>query len=187
MSVRNFAYDHPSYTARQAIMLGAVAAGSGGVTPNFVAHTNLQLYGVSFFQTVAGTSTATATGAAAPALALPVEVNGQIFNVVRVYNTATATTIAPALATATYGPFIAANLFANGTWTGAIGNSGQYAVNSGQYVGTSTIAANSALSNQGGVPITAGDRLFVVSGTDATAVCNYSLDYQVQPLASVQA
>lgn len=187
MSVRNFAYDHPSYTTRQAVMLGAIAAGSGGVTPNFIAHTNLQLYGVSYFMTIAGTSTATATGAASPAGATAVEVNGQIFNVVRVYNTATSTTIAPALATATYGPFIAANLFANGTWTGAVGNSGQYAVNSGQYVGTSTIAANAGISNQGGIPINAGDRLFVVSGTDATVVCNYSLDYQIQPLASVQA
>ena len=187
MSLRNFAYDHPTYVARQLVMLGAVAAGSGGVTPNLVAHTNLQLYGVSYFVTVAGTSTATATGAASPAGATAVEVNGQIFSVVRVFNTATSTAIAPALATSTFGPFIAANLFANGTWTGAIGDSGQYAINSAQFIGTATVAANSGLSNQGGVAIAPGDRIFVVSGTDATVVANYALDYQVQPLASVQA
>ena len=187
MSLRNFSYDHPSYVARQMVGPLLVAAGSGGVTPSFTAHTNLQLYGVSYVMTVAGTSTATATGAASPAGATAVEVNGQIFNVVRVYNTATATTIAPALATATYGPFIAANLFANGTWTGAVGASGQYAINSAQYVGTSTIAASALLSNQGGVPITTGDRVYIVTGTDTTAVCAYMLDYQIQPLASVQA
>ena len=187
MSLKNMAYDHPTYTARQQQLLGVVAAGNGGVTPSWFAPFNLQLYGVSYGMTIAGTSTATITGAAAPAGATAVEVNGQAFNVVRVYNTATATTIAPALATATYGPFIAANLFANGTWTGAVGDSGQYAVNSAQYVGTSTIAANSGLANAGGIPINAGDRLYVVTGTDATAVCSYALDYNIQPLASVQA
>lgn len=187
MSLRNFAYDHPSYIARQQIGPLLIVAGSGGVTPSFTAFTNLQLYGVSYVMTAAGTSTATATGAASPAGATAVEVNGQIFNVVRVFNTATATTIAPALATATYGPFIAANLFANGTWTGAVGDSGQYAINSAQLVGTATVAANSGLSNQGGAPVTTGDRIFIVSGTDATAVCAYMIDYQIQPLASVQA
>lgn len=187
MSLRNFSYDHPSYVTRQLVGPLLIVAGSGGVTPSFTAHANLQLYGVSYFVTIAGTSTATATGAASPAGATAVEVNGQIFSVVRVFNTATSTTIAPALATATYGPFIAANLFANGTWTGAVGDSGQYAVNSAQFIGTSTVAANSSLSNQGGVAITAGDRLFVVSGTDATVVAIYGLDYQIQPLASVQA
>ncbi len=187
MSLRNFAYDHPTYVARQYVMLGAIAAGSGGVTANFVAYANMQLYDVAYFVTVAGTSTATSTGAASPAGATAVEVNGQIFSVVRVFNTATSTTIAPALATATYGPFIAANLFANGTWTGAIGDSGQYAINSAQFIGTATVAANASLSNQGGVAVTAGDRIFVVSGTDATVVANYGIGYQVQPLASVQA
>lgn len=187
MSLRNFAYDHPSYVARQLVGPLLIVAGSGGVTPSFTAHTNLQLYGVSYVMTIAGTSTATSTGAASPAGATAVEVNGQIFSVVRVFNTATSTAIAPALATSTFGPFIAANLFANGTWTGAVGDSGQYAINSAQFIGTSTVAANAGLSNQGGVAVTAGDRIFIVSGTDATAVCIYEIDYQIQPLASVQA
>jgi hypothetical protein len=187
MSLKNMAYDHPTYTTRQAIGPLLVATGSGGVTPNFVAHSNLQLYGVTYLMVAAGTSTATATGAASPAGATAVEVNGQIFSVLRVFNTATSTTIAPALATQTWGPFIAANLFANGTWTGAIGDSGQYAINSAQFIGTATVAANSGLSNQGGISVGPGDKISIVSGTDATAQCTYVLDYQIQPLASVQA
>jgi len=187
MSLKNFAYDHPSYVARQAVSLGAITAGAAGVTGRFTAHANLQIYGITSYTTIAGTSTTTTTNAAPPATAASqVHVNCQLLNLIRIYNTASAG-VAPALATATFGPFIAGGSFANGTYTGAVGQAAAYPVNSGLYVGTSTVLPNSSLTNQGGVAVNAGDSLYVVSGTDATAVNVITLDYQTQPLASVQA
>ena len=187
MSLRNFAYDHPAYVARQALPLGVLTAGSGGVTTKYVAHANLQIYGVSGVITVVGTSTSTATYPPAPSTATTqVQANGQILNLIRITNTASYG-VAPALATVTYGPFISGQLYANGTFTGVVGHQFQYPVNSLQIVGTATTAPNSALSNQGGITVNQGDTLYVVSGTDATAVAALTLDYQVQPLASVTA
>jgi hypothetical protein len=187
MSLRNFAYDHPSYVARQALPLGAITAGSGGVTTKFVAHANMQIYGVTGVITVVGTSTSTATFPPQPpsTATTQVQANGQILNLIRITNTST--TSVPALATVTYGPFISGSLYANGTFTGVVGQQFQYPVNSLQIVGTATTAPNAALSNQGGVFAQQGDTLYVVSGTDASAVCSMTLDYQIQPLASVVA
>ena len=188
MSLRNFAYDHPSYVARQGLELGPITAGSGGVTPKYTAFANLQVFGITGVITVVGTSTSTATFPPQPpsTATTQVQANGQILNLIRITNTASYG-VAPALATVTYGPFISGQLYSNGTFTGVVGHQFQYAANSLQIVGTATTAPNAGLSNQGGIPVNLGDTLYVVSGTDASAVCSLVLDVQVQPLASVTA
>ena len=196
MSLRNFAYDHPSYVARQTFPFGAITAGSAGVTSKFSAHAQLLIYGLTSTTMIAGTSTSTATFPPQPpsTATTQVQANGQILSLLRVANTVTAAGTAPSLTTTTYGPFVTGSLFANGTFTAAIGNTNQYAINSLQIVGppasgtaTTTTLPNAGLSNQGGILVNQGDVLFVVSGTDATATTSVTLDYQIQPLASVTA
>lgn len=195
MSLRNFSYDHPSYVARQALALGPLAAGSGGVTSKYVVHAAMQVYGINGVVTVAGTSTATATFPPQPpsTATTQVQANGQILSVIRISNV-NANTTAVSLTTTTYGPFISGGIYANGTFTAQVGSQFTYPINALQIVGvtgtgttTATTAPSAALSNQGGIQFNQGDTVYAVSGTDATAVCSLTLDYQIQPLASVTA
>jgi hypothetical protein len=195
MSLKNFAYDHPSYTARQAYPMGAFTAGSAGVTTKYVAHANMLVYGVGASLTVVGTSTSTATFPPQPpsTATTQVQANGAILNIIRVSNTA-GTATAASLTTSTYGPFVVGNLYANGSMTGNVGVSVSYPLNSLQLVGvtgtgttTATVAPTNALSNIGGVQFNQGDQFWAVNGTDATVVASVVLDYQIQPLASVNA
>lgn len=162
-------YDHPSYTARVGTFNSIMTAGSAGVSGKFVAFANLLLFGLNTYMTVAGTSTYTNTVTGVGTATI----NGQQLSLIRITNTAAfGATIG--LSTSTIGPFLAGGNFATTTGTGQIGGYNQFAL--------ATTAPG-----LGGIPINQGDQVFVVSGTDATAVNLISIDYQIQPLAGVVA
>ena len=58
------------------------------------------------------------------------------------------------------------------------------AVASGGYAAT---VAGNGTAGLGGVVVPQGSQMYLVNGTDATAVCDYALNYQIQPLAQVAA
>lgn len=180
MSLKSMAYDHPSYLTRVGSFNSIMVAGSGGVSGKFVAFANMLLFGLTTFSTVAGTSTFTGGLVGGPSgvnATTGVAVAATQLNLIRITNTAAAgATIA--LSTTTIGPFTVGGVFlgAGGTATNQIGASNQFALN--------TTAGTAGL---GGVQINQGDQIFVVNGTDATAVELVSIDYQILPLASVVA
>lgn len=180
MSLKNMAYDHPSYVARHGTYSGIMVAGSAGVSAKFTAFANLLLFSLNTYTTVAGTSTYTGGLVGGPSgvnATTGVAVASTQLNLIRITNTAAAgATIA--LSTTTVGPFTVGGVFlgAGGTATNQIGASNQFALN--------TSAGTAGL---GGLAINAGDQFYVVNGTDATAVELVSIDYQVAPLASVVA
>jgi hypothetical protein len=95
-----------------------------------------------------------------------------------IQNTATAGATA-ALSTSTVGPFIAGGGFVgSGTGTGQIGGVNQFALN------TAT-SAGLGVANQGGIPVPALAQVYVVSGTDATAVNLVTLEYSLQNQAAL--
>lgn len=156
----------PTYLTRQDMNLGALAAGSGGVTSKFVAFANTKIYSMTTCQTTNGTSTYTQSG-------IPV-INGQQISVIVVANTATSGQTAT-LSTTTLGPFIAGGTYApNGTGTGQLGGWNQFQLNSG--TGTNGF---------GGVLVPVGAQVYCVSGTDATAVNAVTIDYQIPAGAGV--
>jgi len=57
MATRNFAYDHPAYTAVFAFG-GSILAGSGALSQRFAAHANLQLRSVNYSTVTVGTGAA---------------------------------------------------------------------------------------------------------------------------------
>jgi hypothetical protein len=152
----------PTYLARQDMNLGALAAGSGGITSKFVAFAACQLFSLTTFLATLGTSTYTANGTATA--------SGQQVSVITVINTSTTTT-SVALATTTYGPFLAGG---QGLSTAAIGGANQFALNT-----------NTGTAQFGGISLPQGGLAYCVSGTDATAVTVCTLDYQVQQGAPI--
>lgn len=169
--LKSMGYDHPAYTARQAFS-SIMTVGSGGVSAKFQAHANLVMYGLNAYTTVAGTSTYTFTSGGTGTVA----VAATQLSVIRITNTAAAgATIA--LSTTTYGPYTVGGSFVGGgTQTNQIGAYSQFQLNT-----------NTGTAGLGGVPINQGDQIFVVNGTDGTAVELVSIDYQIQPLAGVVA
>lgn len=147
----------PSYLARQDLNLGAVTAGSGGVTGKFVAFAALTLFSLTTYLATAGTSTYTTGGTAT--------LSGQQVNVIVVQNTNTTGT-AVTNSTATYGPYLAGGL---GLATAAVGGSNQFVLNT-----------NTGTPGYGGIPLPQGALVYCVSGTDATAITVCSLDYAIQ-------
>ena len=180
MTTKNMAYDNPAYQVRLAHAYGAVTAGSGALTSKFVAFTALTLFSITATLATAGTSTYTQWQGTSTVTSI----NAQSFSVIRIFNTASQGA-APALATGTYGPFVgnAFNGTATGTQTGAAGAWTQIAL-SGTGTGAVQAGSNAAV---GGVPVNQGDQVYVVTGTDATAVTNFTLEYGLQPLANVTA
>jgi len=180
MSLKSMGYDHPTYTARVGQFQGIMTAGSGGVSTKFVAFANMLLFGLTTFSTIAGTSTYTGGLLGGPPGVNPttgVAVASTQLNLIRITNTASSgATIA--LSTTTIGPFTVGGVFlgAGGTATNQVGGSNQFALN--------TTAGTAGL---GGIAINQGDQIFVVNGTDATAVELVAIDYQILPLASVVA
>ena len=172
------AYDNAAYMARGAYT-SLTAAGSGGVSGKFVAHSNLLLFSLSAFTTVASTSTYTATQyynyAGSTSTSATVHVNASQLSLIRITNTAAAG-VAPALSTSTIGPFYVDTLFANGTATGQIGATAQVALNTS----TGTAGLN-------GLSINQGDQIYIVNGTDASSVNLVTIDWQVTPLSNVVA
>jgi hypothetical protein len=150
----------PSYFARQDANLGEITAGSAGITGKFVAFAALTLFSLTTYQSVLGTSTYTVGGTATK--------SGQQLSVIVVQNTNTTGT-AVTLNTTTYGPYYAGGV---GLATAALGGSNQFPLNTA----TDT-------SGYGGVPVSQGALVYVVSGTDATAKNVCTIDYQVGPQA----
>jgi hypothetical protein len=201
-ATRNIAYDNPTAVTRQGFWLGAAAAGSGGVSPNkFQVWAASVLWGVRFRTTTAGTSTYTVSGTATTL--------AQQFSVIYITNTNTTGT-AVSLATSTIGPFTVGgtgtagtNAFVGGQGGGLPGGyTGPYAVNT--LGGTNTSLTWGTLSyiappgtatgsqigvgypgggniGIGGLPVNEGDQLYVVAGTDATAVIDAWFEYSVAP------
>lgn len=160
-----------SYATRQDANLGSVAAGSGALTSKFIAFAATRLFGVTSVMTTAGTSTYTTTvngtGTA--------RITAQQFSVIVIQNTATSGQTAQ-LSTQTYGPYIAGGSFssAGGTQTGQVGGADQYVLNTG--AGT---------AGYGGVLVAQGSQVYVVSGTDATAISAFTIDYQLDTSAGL--
>ena len=175
-TLKNLAYDNPTYMARGQFA-SITAAGSGGVSGKFVAHSNLLLFGLSAWTTVAGTSTYTATQyynyAGTTNTSATVHVNASQLSLIRITNTASAG-VAPSLSTSTIGPFYVDTLFANGTATGQIGAVAQVALNTS----TGTAGLN-------GLSILAGDQIYIVNGTDTSSVNLVTIEYQVTPLSNL--
>jgi hypothetical protein len=159
-----YGFSDPKYLNRASVQFGAIAAGAAGVTSKFIAFAALQLFALSTYQTVAGTSTYTNTvGGVGTSV-----INGQQLSVIYITNTASAGATA-ALSTTTIGPFIAGGGFAaGGTGTGQVGGVNQFALNTSAGVG-----------GQGGITVPAQSQIYVVSGTDATAVNLCAIDYQI--------
>lgn len=200
-AVRQLPYDHPGVQARLAAQLTANAAGSGSSSGKFFAWTQLQVYGVEFNTTAAGTSTYTVAGTATtPATQI---------SAIYITNTATNSI---ALTTNTIGPFTVGGTStagANVAGVGGIGGGvvggwqGPFALftlggtNTQQIWGTNTYIAYPAIATGaqiqvgypggqntgfGGLPMAPGDQLFFVMGTDATAVLTPVVQYGVQPV-----
>jgi hypothetical protein len=177
MVQKNLAYDHATYITRVQAGLGQIAAGAAGVSQKFIAFAALQVLSVTGTLFTAGTSTTTAWNGTATTTS----VNGDSFSVIHIANSA-AIGATPVLTTNTHGPY---NLgLYNGTATAV-----QTAV-SGAFVnvvlGTNT-GVGVASPLQGGFNVNQGDQLYVVRGTDATAVSSYALEYNVLPLSNVTA
>ena len=176
MSFKSMAYDQPTYTARTSTFNSIMTASSAGTSAKFVAFANLLLFSLTTYSTIVGTSTYTTGLVGGPAGAGTAVAATQL-SLIRITNTAAAgATIG--LSTTTIGPFTVAGVFlgAGGTATNQVGAFNVFALN------TATGTAGF-----GGVAINAGDQIYVVNGTDATAVELVTLDYQVQPLAAVTA
>lgn len=172
MSLKNMAYDHPTYTAHNAAYSSIMVAGSAGVSAKFVAFANMLLFALNTYTTIAGTSTYTYTQGGTSTVA----VAATQVSLIRITNTASAgATIG--LSTSTIGPFTVGGQFVTtGTLTNQVGAYSQFPLNT-----------SSGTAGFGGLAINQGDQFFVVNGTDATAVELVSIDYQIQPLASVVA
>jgi hypothetical protein len=172
MSLKNMAYDHPTYTAHVGTYNSIMTAGSAGVSAKFVAFANLLLFSLNTYTTVAGTSTYTYTQGGTSTVA----VAATQLSLIRITNTASAgATIG--LSTTTIGPFTVGGQFVTtGTLTNQIGAYSQFPLNT-----------SSGTAGFGGYAINQGDQVYIVNGTDATAVELVSIDWQVAPLASVVA
>ena len=199
-SVRSVAYDNPTTVARVSAQLAANLAGSGSLSGKFYAFTQLQLYGVTFAVTAAGTSTYTVGGTATNPAAQ--------FSLIYITNTNTTGT-AVSLGTNTIGPFTiggtSTRTAVGGTSGGIAGGwQGPYAVNplggtnTSLVWGTNTFVTTAAAAGQtqvgypggqnigfGGLPVNPGDQIYLVNGTDATAVVVPILQFSVQPVNGV--
>jgi hypothetical protein len=175
----SFAYDNPSYIARQSAILAANVAGSGALTGKFYAHCALTLWGVTFCTVAAGTSTYTVNGTATSP--------GTSLYAIYITNTSTATI---ALSTTTIGAvalgFVVggtgttgANVNVGGIGGGVVGGSqGPYSLNTLGGTNTTLVWGSATFSvappgganaGLGGLPMQQGDVLYFVNGTDATA------------------
>lgn len=185
MTTRNMAYDHPAYTNRLVHAFTPAAAGAGGVSQKFVAFTALTIF--ALLATAAATGSSTYASLWNGTATIPTGVGAQTYSLIRIFNTAAAGAT-PALGTATYGPFML-SLY-DGTGTNTQTNSSKPGFSN--YVqlfnanGTSTAQVQAGTNTgNGGFQVNQGDQLYVVQGTDATAVGAYALEYGLTPLANV--
>ena len=158
MSVRvskTQAYDHVVSQERFKVQLTKMTAGSGGTSDIYYALGNEQVYGMGAYVAVAGTSTITTTDTVGTAGQLGLAIST---------NTGTAATSLTAYRVSGTNT-TTASPFAIGTGAGAVANN---------WTQLSTAT--------GGVPLSAGDKLYFVSGTDATATQVPWLEFTVQPV-----
>jgi hypothetical protein len=185
MTTKSMGYDHPAYQARLTHAFPALAAGASGATSKFVAFTALTVFALTASAVATGSSTynlwngsTTQTGVGCDTVQL-----------IRIMNNA-ALGAAPSLSTATYGPFCVNNtaLGATGITTGTVTNSSAPGyTNYIQLYGTGTTGQLQVGSNtaNGGIQVNQGDQLYILRGTDATAITGVSLEYSITPLANV--
>ena len=177
MSQKNMAYDHAAYIARLSHGFGQNAAGASTAFSKFIAFAQLQVFAVTATLITAGTSTSTLWNGTATVT----NINGDSFNLIQISNSA-AIGATPVLTTNTHGPY-AISLY-NGTATGTQTNvAGAFVTVA---MGTNT-GAGSPTPTTGGFTANQGDQLYILRGTDATAVSGFALEYGVVPLASVTA
>ena len=184
MTTKNMAYDHPAYINRLAHAFAPAAAGASAVSPKFVAFTALTIFAIAAtLVTSGGTSTYTAWNGTATVTAI----GAQTYSLIRIFNTAAAG-LTPALGTATYGPFVISKYDGTSTNTQtnstAAGISGYVQLFNANGTSTAQVQAGTNTGN-GGFQVNQGDQLYVVQGTEATAIGAYSLEYGLTPLANV--
>jgi hypothetical protein len=159
---KNQAYDNAVTLARYPVTLARSAAGSGGTFGQYYARGNEILWDVGASQITAGTSTYTTTTTTLSGGALTTAVN-----------TNTAATLitgyrVSGTSTTTFQPYVVANVNStNGTMS----------------LNGFTNAAN--VNAGGGVLLSAGDFLYQINGTDATAVTQPLYTMSIAPLANV--
>lgn len=169
LGVKN--WTDPSYLSRINKDFGPPTAGAASVTTKWVTFAAIQLFSLSTYMVTAGTSS---SGAGTNTVNGTATINGQLLSLIIVSNTATAGATA-SLGTTTVGPFLAGGGFVSGgVGTGQIGGVNQFALNT-----------TTGTAGQGGIPVPPQSLVYIVSGTDATAQCACSLDYQVQPGAAL--
>ena len=163
-------YDHPLYGARGSFN-GIMTAGSAGVSQKFVAHAALRVFGLNVYTTIVGTSTYTGGLYGQPASATLAVAATQL-NLIKI-NRTSADGVTIVLATSTVGPFTVGGVFngAGNTATNQVGAAMYFPLNTSDAVG--------------GLAVARGDQLYVVNGTDGTAVELIGIDYQVVPGADV--
>lgn len=185
MATRQMSYDHPAYTVHMNQQFGQNAAGAGSATQfeKFVAFANLTILSLVCNAVATGTSTTNLWNGTAT----QVSVGNDSVSLIRITNNA-APGAAPSLSTATYGPFSINNY--NGTATGTTTNSAAPGyTNVIPLYGAGTTGQIQAGSNAGtgGFTVNQGDQLYILRGTDATAITAVAMEYLVTPGASVTA
>lgn len=171
MSQKNMAYDNAAYLARLSHAYGQNAAGASTNFSKFVAFTNMQVFAIQAAAITAGTSTQTQWNGTGTV----VNVNGDQFYLVHVFNGAS-------VSTATHGPFSLST--GTGTVTTTAGMFTRIQLSGTGTTGNIQAGTNTA---DGGVAVNAGDTLHILRGTDATAVSAYALELGLQPNANVTA
>lgn len=160
---------NPGDYSRGDINLGSVVAGAAGVTSKFVAFANVLLFGLTTYMTTIGTTGTGGAGTYTGPNGTATTAAQQLYVIV-VTNTSTTSTVG--LATTSIGPFLAGG---QGT-VAQVGGGNQWAINT-----------TTGTQGQGGVLVPEGALVYVLSGTDATAVTAVTLDYQIAPFAPVVA
>lgn len=161
MTQRQVSYDHPAAVARMSHGFGQNAAGASTNFSKFVAFTNLKVYAIQAAAITAGTSTQTQWNGTGTV----VNVNGDQFHLIHVFNGAS-------VSTATHGPFSLSTGTATVTSTAGMFTRVQLS-------GTGTTGNVQAGTNtaEGGILVNAGDTVHILRGTDATAVSAFAIEY----------
>jgi len=181
MTTKNMAYDHPAYLTRMCHSFGPNTAGASTEFSKFIAYAGLTVFALTAKLLTVGSSAYTQWNGTATVTAS----KGDSVTLYRVTNVAAAGAT-PSLSTATYGPF-AISLYdgtSTNTQTAVAGFS-----NTIPLYGTATTGAaqSGAATSTGGFTVNQGDALYLVRGTDATAITDFVLEYGVTPLANVTA
>jgi hypothetical protein len=173
-TLKSMGYDHPSYTARQAVQF-VRPAGANGLSNKYVAHANLIVYAATVYTQAVGNATSSFTYTGVNGSATVAALSDQLTLVVVTNTAASGTTVG--LATTSYGPWaVTGNFISSGTYTNQVGQNQQIQINT-----------NSGTAGLGGVLIPEGSMFYIQGGTDTGAIESVTVDYNIQPLAAVPA